>query len=170
MRQLPATFADYVGLSTTLSRAQFAGAWSVPFLVHDTFNDDELTGFATVLEKRDPKEKIFKAARRHEAQILPVRKSERNPFGEQIFVGRARNCDVVLASRQVSKLHAYFLKLPDGRWQVVDKDSANGTFCNRKRLAPGQPNVVRFGDEITLGFLPTFWMDSGNLFDWLQSR
>lgn len=52
----------------------------------------------------------------------------------------------------VSRRHAAVVKR-DGKLQLVDKGSPNGTFLNGLRLVANQPRVVRDGDEIRLGHL-----------------
>ncbi len=52
----------------------------------------------------------------------------------------------------VSRQHAAIIH-KDGALNVVDKDSANGTFLNGQKLVPNQPRVLRDGDDIRLGHL-----------------
>jgi pSer/pThr/pTyr-binding forkhead associated (FHA) protein len=63
-------------------------------------------------------------------------------------VGRDPDCDVVLASRSVSRRHAIVERTADG-WIARDLGSANGVFVEGKRvseaaLVPGA--ALRFGD------------------------
>lgn len=50
----------------------------------------------------------------------------------------------------VSRRHALF-KLQDGRLQLVDLGSSNGTMLNGVKLAPHQPRMLHDGDSIMLG-------------------
>ncbi len=52
----------------------------------------------------------------------------------------------------VSRKHAAII-YKDGSLQVVDRGSSNGTFLNGRRLIPGQPCLLRDGDELLLGQL-----------------
>lgn len=50
----------------------------------------------------------------------------------------------------VGRKHAR-LVIIEGRLCLVDLESINGTFINRKKLAPGMPQPLNDGDEIRLG-------------------
>lgn len=75
--------------------------------------------------------------------------------GVRALVGRASNHDVDLdvdafAPRQpspISRLHAE-IRWADGQPEVVDLDSANGTFVNREKLTPLKPSPLRDGDRV----------------------
>ncbi len=59
--------------------------------------------------------------------------------------------------RGVSRLHARIERRKNSL-QIVDLRSINGTYLNGRKLAPGQPQVVRSGDEVLLGKLRLhFW-------------
>jgi hypothetical protein len=85
-----------------------------------------------------------------EAQLEWLRKSERNPFGALITVGRARNNDVVIEHPTVSKLHVIFTRVAHG-WHVSDERSSNGTFFNGVKLTPGQKRPISDGDSLRFG-------------------
>lgn len=64
-------------------------------------------------------------------------------------IGRAPECELVLDSREVSRVHAR-IEAWEGVYRLVDEDSSNGTFVNGKRvrrreIRPG--DVIRFGDR-----------------------
>lgn len=58
--------------------------------------------------------------------------------------------DIVLrdAERMISRFHAQF-RYRDGKLYIVDTNSYNGTFVDRKRIEPGRPVQVRNGSRIT---------------------
>lgn len=85
-----------------------------------------------------------------EAQLEWLKKSERNPFGALITVGRARNNDVVIEHPTVSKLHVIFTRVAAG-WQVSDERSSNGTFLNGVKLTPGEKRAISDGDSLRFG-------------------
>jgi hypothetical protein len=85
-----------------------------------------------------------------EARLEWLKKSERNPFGALITVGRARNNDVVVEHNTVSKLHVIFTKLHGG-WHVSDERSSNGTFLNGVKLTPGEKRAISEGDSLRFG-------------------
>lgn len=66
-------------------------------------------------------------------------------------VGRASDCDIVLAAAHLSRRHAQ-LSVKDGLLYVKDLGSANGTFVNGERVSEAR---VKRGDELrfdTLSF------------------
>jgi hypothetical protein len=81
--------------------------------------------------------------------VLPIRKRADGSFLQHVSVGRARNHDIVLRHRSVSKFHAWFEVHEGSRLLVKDSDSRNHTFvdgqqvANRVEVLPGQ--TVRFG-------------------------
>jgi len=85
-----------------------------------------------------------------EARLEWLKKSERNPFGALITVGRARNNDVVIEHNTVSKLHVIFTKLTGG-WHVSDERSSNGTFLNGVKLTAGEKRAISEGDSLRFG-------------------
>jgi hypothetical protein len=65
-----------------------------------------------------------------------------------VVVGREPDvCDVILESDLTSRRHARIEASADGRLEVVDLDSRNGTFVNGRRVAS-----VRLSDGDRIGF------------------
>ncbi|MET0341411.1 MAG: FHA domain-containing protein [Polyangiales bacterium] len=85
--------------------------------------------------------------------IVPIHKRTDRSFLQHVSVGRARNHDIVLRHRSVSKFHAWFEVGDDHRLMVRDSDSRNHTFIDgqkvdkRAEVKPGQ--AVRFGSVET---------------------
>jgi pSer/pThr/pTyr-binding forkhead associated (FHA) protein len=81
--------------------------------------------------------------------VVPIRKRADGSFLQHVSVGRARNHDIVLRHRSVSKFHAWFELQEGSRLLVKDSESRNHTFVdgqqivNRVEVQPGQ--TVRFG-------------------------
>jgi putative serine protease PepD len=71
--------------------------------------------------------------------------------GDQFTVGRDDSCDLTIRDHKVSRKHAYFKALPDGRAALHDLNSSNGTFVNGHRvqsaLLSGNEQV-QFGDTM----------------------
>lgn len=67
----------------------------------------------------------------------------------KITVGRAPGSDILIRSSKISKKHAGF-DLDRQRYYLVDLGSANGSWVNAKRLAPGKRQRLRGGERITL--------------------
>lgn len=71
------------------------------------------------------------------------------PIGEDsITLGRAKDCDIVLPERQISRHHAR-IERDVGGFALRDLGSKNGTFVNGEPVR-GQPYRLRDGDEIAL--------------------
>jgi hypothetical protein len=103
-------------------------------------------------------------------EVFEIAKAPGNPYPDQISVGRTRNCDVVLRSPSVSKLHAHFRHNPDGRLMLVDHGSQNGTRVNGRLLVENQPQPLSIGDSIQFGRLTTTLLDAAHLFDMVREQ
>ncbi|MEZ6185446.1 MAG: FHA domain-containing protein [Planctomycetota bacterium] len=104
-----------------------------------------------------------------DARVHWLEKSDRNPFGSLITVGRAPNNDVVIPYSTVSKVHVIFTN-PAETWFVADDASANGTFLNGARLTAKEKIAISDGDRLRLGpdvvgrfFLPESLWDYAQL-------
>ena len=62
--------------------------------------------------------------------------------------GRHPDSDIFLDDVTVSRRHAEFRKNDDGKFEVVDVGSLNGTYVNRE---PRNSQVLEVGDEIQIG-------------------
>jgi hypothetical protein len=87
--------------------------------------------------------------------ILVV-KTDRNPFQQMITVGRAKNNDVVLDDKSVSKVHAYFVRTDFRHW-LHDQPSTNGTYIDGARVPEtGLPLAdgasISFGSHLVFTF------------------
>lgn len=67
---------------------------------------------------------------------------------ESVTLGRAADCDIVLAERQISRYHVRIERDMDG-YLLRDLGSKNGTFVNGEQVR-GQPYRLQDGDEISL--------------------
>lgn len=97
-------------------------------------------------------------------EVLPVMKSDRNPFAGIITVGRAGNNDVILGSVQVSKVHA-FIRQRGAEWVVSDNSSKNGTLLRGERLAPKVDRPLVPGDEVQFADLRCRFVSPDGLVD-----
>lgn len=86
-----------------------------------------------------------------DARIEWLKKSERNPFGALITLGRAKNNDIIVDHPTVSKVHVIFTQTGKGEWSVSDERSSNGTFLNGVKLEPSVKRAVSDGDSLRLG-------------------
>jgi len=69
--------------------------------------------------------------------------------GERFVVGRADNADLEIEDTEISREHAAFGELPDGRLTIEDLGSRNGTFVDGERIT-GRV-TLRGGEEIRVG-------------------
>jgi pSer/pThr/pTyr-binding forkhead associated (FHA) protein len=96
--------------------------------------------------------------------LAPLSKSERNPYQNFIFVGRASTCDVILRDASVSKTHAVFERDDEQPlWKLRDNRSHNGTWVNRSRLRPETRIPVASGDAIVFGTYPAYLLSPEEL-------
>ena len=63
-------------------------------------------------------------------------------------VGRATGADFIVNAALVSRVHCRLTASADGRLEVRDLESTNGTFVNGQRVESAQ---LAAGDKITVG-------------------
>ncbi len=69
--------------------------------------------------------------------------------GERFVIGRDDGCDLVIADERVSRRHAYLKVHDDGRAELHDLDSANGTYVNGHKLTG--PVMLSGGEQLQFG-------------------
>jgi hypothetical protein len=165
----------------TVSREQFAERYPRLYLVVLQGRDEEVPiGFRTLVGRRDELEATDGAdplaldgdgGSGGIAAVLALEKALGNPYPNQLSVGRARNCDVVVRHASVSKLHAHFLlptaELGSRALQLVDRGSGNGTSVNGSRLVAETPRTVAPGDVIRFGGVRCTLLPGDRLYDLL---
>jgi ABC transport system ATP-binding/permease protein len=80
---------------------------------------------------------------------------------ERITVGRAEEATVSVNHNSVSRLHCEIHRLEEGRYEIVDKGSANGVRVNGSDLSRG---IVEAGDLIELGDVRFKFVGAGQVF------
>ena len=83
----------------------------------------------------------------------PLRRTGRS-VGHLVTVGRTSNNDVVIPDVSVSRFHAFVKPTDDGRFQIQDTRSTNGTTVNGTSVpAQGHGPAVdlKSGDSVRLG-------------------
>lgn len=73
--------------------------------------------------------------------------SEHSLDKDQMKVGRAMDCDIVVDNLGVSRHHCTIVKDGEG-WAVVDGGSNNGTYVGGSKI---QKHTLKHGDRIVLG-------------------
>lgn len=69
-------------------------------------------------------------------------------LGDELIIGRADKCHIVLDDTYVSQMHARIYPR-DGTVMLEDLGSTNGTYLNRRRIT-GTTELQR-GDEVKIG-------------------
>jgi pSer/pThr/pTyr-binding forkhead associated (FHA) protein len=79
----------------------------------------------------------------------PDRQGQEFPLGEELTVGRAAGCGVLIPDDTfVSQLHARVFRR-DGDFYVEDLGSTNGTYLNNKKVTAAV--AMRKGDKLKIG-------------------
>src|ERR687894_2318455 len=72
-----------------------------------------------------------------------------NVSGDQFTLGREGTVNLVLRDAKASRKHASLRELPDGRVELTDLGSRNGTFVNGQQLTGSV--ILNGGEEIRIG-------------------
>jgi pSer/pThr/pTyr-binding forkhead associated (FHA) protein len=102
-------------------------------------------------------------------RALLVRADRAADAGRKIFLGRTAGTAVTVNDRSVSKVHLEFVYQVGGRWQIVDKNSRNGTFINDERLKPGVKTDLKSWDTLQVGRIRLIFMAPRDLREALRS-
>lgn len=166
---------DFVAEVRALDRERFVAQYPDPFLVlviEDDEGQDEwrfkTTTVATgklALAQSLLEAGVSLAAAAARFRLLAVTKAADSPWSERVSVGRARNNDVALPHRSVSKLHAHFSRNAEGQLLVTDARSRNGTRVNGVRVEANVASPVSTGDTIMFGAVSLTLTDAGGVFD-----
>lgn len=159
---------DYQALAHTSSREAFITACPFPFLVsvvgadqlqQGGVNDDDETR-----NHGKPAELMAPAPSAPQSLVLAVRKVQTVIPGS-ITLGRSPSNDIVVNDRRISKVHALF-QIYDGRIELSDTGSRNGTWVGNERLKPrGAAHRVSFGDILSFGHVAFYFVEAGPCWD-----
>lgn len=84
--------------------------------------------------------------------VFAVRYSGRSSSPQFVTIGRsATSNDITVMDESISGFHAFFERGPDGEFFILDFNSKNGTFVNRKRIDSNVPVSITSGDFIRVG-------------------
>ncbi|MFF2064505.1 FHA domain-containing protein [Streptomyces sp. NPDC058200] len=72
-------------------------------------------------------------------------------LGRVMRIGRALENELVVSDLQVSRLHAEFTATPDGRFQIRDLGSHNGTYVNGQPIAKSGTVLISPNDIVGVG-------------------
>jgi S1-C subfamily serine protease len=70
-------------------------------------------------------------------------------MGERFIIGRDASCNLVVNDDRCSRQHAFLKVYPDGRAELHDMGSANGTFVNGHRLTG--PVLLQGNEQLQFG-------------------
>lgn len=94
-------------------------------------------------QSRSKKKAISKAA-----VIEGAKKGRTISLPDELIIGRAEKCHLVLDDTYVSQMHARIFS-KDGRYLVEDLGSTNGTYLNRRRITSA--TELQRGDHVKIG-------------------
>jgi hypothetical protein len=169
----PVAAEGWDGLVGSLTRKEFVQTFPFPFLLEiggrlrasAAHVNDEETEVGKRMEAVDDGPPL---APHDEPFILPVRKVA-TAVPSSVTLGRANSNDVIIRDSFISKVQAFF-RSSEGRWEVSDAGSRNGTWVASKRLdGKGEAVPIGNGDILTFGRVAFFFLSAGGLWDRLRS-
>lgn len=83
------------------------------------------------------------------------------PLRDGLLIGRGDECDVSINHASVSRIHAEIRGLGDGRFEIVDKNSANGVRLNGVEL---ERALIDARDNIELGDVVLRFIPAGQIY------
>lgn len=89
-------------------------------------------------------------------------------LGHVMRIGRALENELVVSDLQVSRHHAEFHATPDGRFEIRDLGSHNGTYVNGQPIAKGGTALIGPNDIVGVGH-STFRMVGGQLEEFVDT-
>lgn len=81
--------------------------------------------------------------------------------GEAATIGRSEEATISINHASVSRVHADLVALGGGRFEVIDRDSANGIRINGVELRRG---IIEAGDALELGDVRLRFVGAGKVF------
>ncbi|MGH2752461.1 MAG: FHA domain-containing protein FhaB/FipA [Actinomycetota bacterium] len=96
---------------------------------------------------RSPSKRPKKAPRKLSVIEGPL-KGKSYELGDELTVGRAEKCHIVVDDTYVSQVHARFYANGES-YVVEDLGSTNGTYVNRRRIT--SPTELSRGDRVKIG-------------------
>lgn len=95
-------------------------------------------------------------------QVVPIQKSDRNPFNALFTIGRAPSNDLVVKQDSVSKVHC-FLSESEGSWFAQDNGSANGIVIESQAIQHREKVPISPGTSLWVGRQELVFMDQTSL-------
>ncbi|MCF0104096.1 MAG: DUF3662 and FHA domain-containing protein [Eggerthellaceae bacterium] len=93
--------------------------------------------------------KVISSPQHLRAILLETSVGREHPITKNLFsMGRDKFSDIPVNDINVSRHHAEIIQHADGSWNLIDKNSTNGTFVNGCKITQ---HVLHEGDKISLG-------------------
>ncbi|ARQ71436.1 FHA domain-containing protein [Streptomyces marincola] len=148
----------HLGNPTDGPRLSFSGAARVPHQQHSP-SFDAFDARATIMAGQQP------AAHQPPHQPPPQHRQaggnaggdrgatslHQLAIGQVTRIGRALENELVVSDLQVSRFHAEFLAHPDGRFEIHDLGSHNGTYVNGQQLPKNGRRDLGHSDTVGIG-------------------
>ena len=93
--------------------------------------------------------------------VGPAPGSEYPLVGERVVIGRGEECDVSINHGSVSRVHAEIRNLGNGRYELLDRGSANGLRINGVEL---ERSLIDARDTIELGDVVLKYIPAGQIY------
>jgi hypothetical protein len=157
----------YVRQRMQYGREEFAanGAWVLVFKLAKGASENDRT--STTADATEPVvfADMFAVLREeaHQYRVLALGSGT-----QRLAAGRAKDCQLCIQHKSVSKLHAIVEQNGDGIF-VSDQGSRNGTWLNGKKLEPKQKAKVASGDRIQLGTVAVYCFGPPAFYDFLTT-
>jgi pSer/pThr/pTyr-binding forkhead associated (FHA) protein len=93
--------------------------------------------------------------------VGPTPGAEYQLLGERVVIGRGEECDVPINHTSVSRVHAEIRAAGNGRYELIDRESANGVRVNGVEL---QKALIDARDMIELGDVVLKFIPAGQIY------
>jgi len=160
---------DYVSLALRVEQPEFVSQCAHPFLLsinEPVGLDSQPPEQTTLIFDKEPKPTPMQPVTGRPV-VHAVRK-EQLLIPQSIIIGRASTSDIVIADRQISKMHALFQNVSE-RWELSDAGSRNGTWVGHRQLEPrGPAATVNSFDILSFGHRAYLFLEAGDC--WQEIR
>ena len=146
-KDMAAALRDAAGGLTDADVTHFAPAKTVVSLATRLLPEEPVvapTAIGIGPDLRPGESLLLLAQKGQEMRSIPLEK-------DNITLGRAGSCDIVLTTEGISRNHARLERQPDSSWSIVDLGSTNGTFLESARLLPDVPEPWPPGQTLRIG-------------------